>query len=433
MSGRRGRHQRWQRAAFFHEDGGGLTRCGGHRRGQSHARGKRASVGLGTDATPEAPQPTPRSTDRWPLLTAALLRRSGRLADLDVVLRRRVWAPMNTPSLCEIQRWRHLHGAHGECVEQRRAELLREPPPYELTLAHQLQFAAMLHGCRRAQRLQWCWRSLAGSWLNRLFHQKREDALREARRHIDRHSPLLPGPAVVAWRSCRSWGARAATLSGIGAPARWDSGVRSQGRGLGQDWPIGVPVEERNLHLAAQLGLDEATYRLLLELEARDILPEDYELLGRLDESVRPATLDSSLLNLFPTETYRPPPLAALLGCIGAARFGVDFWRPPLPVLLLADEHGESQDVCTCGMDLPLPAVDLEVAVAGERATPGEECRGEDAQRECGVCLLDFEVGDELRTLLPCGHRFHRGCIDRWLLESSTTCPVDKRDLLQGG
>merc|ERR1739848_870333 len=33
----------------------------------------------------------------------------------------------------------------------------------------------------------------------------------------------------------------------------------------------------------------------------------------------------------------------------------------------------------------------------------------------CGVCLLEFEEGDELRTLLPCGHRFHRECIDNWL------------------
>merc|ERR1711892_868711 len=37
---------------------------------------------------------------------------------------------------------------------------------------------------------------------------------------------------------------------------------------------------EDDVILATQLGLDVGTYRLLLQLEGRDILPEDYDLLG---------------------------------------------------------------------------------------------------------------------------------------------------------
>merc|ERR1711907_686057 len=56
--------------------------------------------------------------------------------------------------------------------------------------------------------------------------------------------------------------------------------------------------------LAEQLGLDLATYRMLRQLEQRDILPEDYDLLGRLDESLKPKTLDPDDLARFETRTY---------------------------------------------------------------------------------------------------------------------------------
>lgn len=53
----------------------------------------------------------------------------------------------------------------------------------------------------------------------------------------------------------------------------------------------------------------------------------------------------------------------------------------------------------------------------------------------CAICLESFVDGDELRTL-NCGHCFHRGCVDIWLLgtlseESLVTsnCPTCRRDL----
>ena len=43
----------------------------------------------------------------------------------------------------------------------------------------------------------------------------------------------------------------------------------------------------------------------------------------------------------------------------------------------------------------------------------------------CPICILDFELGDDLRVL-PCEgkHRFHQHCVDQWLLEMSSSCPL---------
>lgn len=43
----------------------------------------------------------------------------------------------------------------------------------------------------------------------------------------------------------------------------------------------------------------------------------------------------------------------------------------------------------------------------------------------CPICIVDFEEGDDLRVL-PCEgkHVFHQQCVDQWLLELSSSCPI---------
>ncbi|CAE6522568.1 unnamed protein product [Rhizoctonia solani] len=47
----------------------------------------------------------------------------------------------------------------------------------------------------------------------------------------------------------------------------------------------------------------------------------------------------------------------------------------------------------------------------------------------CPICILDFEEDDDLRVL-PCEgrHRFHKDCVDQWLLELSSSCPLCRED-----
>lgn len=55
----------------------------------------------------------------------------------------------------------------------------------------------------------------------------------------------------------------------------------------------------------------------------------------------------------------------------------------------------------------------------GERGREGEVEEEEEEEEECVICMGEFEQGREM----PCGHRFHGGCIERWL-GIHGTCPV---------
>merc|ERR1719291_1295126 len=50
------------------------------------------------------------------------------------------------------------------------------------------------------------------------------------------------------------------------------------------------------------------------------------------------------------------------------------------------------------------------------------EYKPNEEQSSCAVCLSDFQQADLLRQL-PCGHSFHRACIDKWL-KRNQVCPL---------
>ncbi|OQR84895.1 hypothetical protein ACHHYP_12592 [Achlya hypogyna] len=45
---------------------------------------------------------------------------------------------------------------------------------------------------------------------------------------------------------------------------------------------------------------------------------------------------------------------------------------------------------------------------------------------ECAICLETMQPSIEALCRLPCGHEYHRACIDTWALRQPT-CPFDRQ------
>jgi hypothetical protein len=71
-----------------------------------------------------------------------------------------------------------------------------------------------------------------------------------------------------------------------------DGEIRDEQTQLAEDARI---AREAGVLTAAELGLDEETYRALIGLQFRDITPEDYSTLSTLDDSVTTKGLDPAL------------------------------------------------------------------------------------------------------------------------------------------
>ena len=122
-----------------------------------------------------------------------------------------------------------------------------------------------------------------------------------------------------------------------------------------RNYPVAQPVPVYALRANnADNAFENDLVNVLINLQNRDLTPEDYELLLRLDERVAPKTVNQNILDTFRVDTV---------------------------------------------------------------------CEGE-AGGECAVCMEAYQVGQE-RKHLPCGHAFHKNCIETWLKNSSLNCPLD--------
>mmetsp|Transcript_24563 Transcript_24563/g.62659 ORF Transcript_24563/g.62659 Transcript_24563/m.62659 type:complete len:237 (+) Transcript_24563:389-1099(+) len=129
---------------------------------------------------------------------------------------------------------------------------------------------------------------------------------------------------------------------------------------------------------AVSAGIDLLTYNALMDLQHRDITPEDYDTLRRLDTAVTPKTLSPQRLEqLCPSWTMTSAGVGACIATDGPVTRAA------------AQSHKESEGDCC-------PA--------------------------CCICLEEVCSGERVRRL-PCRHILHSACIDEWLTTSSDLCP----------
>merc|ERR1712190_413242 len=59
--------------------------------------------------------------------------------------------------------------------------------------------------------------------------------------------------------------------------------------------------------------------------------------------------------------------------------------------------------------------------------------RKSEEKRSCAICLMEYGVGDETRSL-PCFHEFHKECVDQWFQRqhqkgNDCSCPLDRKKI----
>eukprot|EP00397_Hematodinium_sp_SG-2012_P015044 GEMP01015315.1.p1 GENE.GEMP01015315.1~~GEMP01015315.1.p1 ORF type:complete len:467 (+),score=91.94 GEMP01015315.1:53-1402(+) len=127
--------------------------------------------------------------------------------------------------------------------------------------------------------------------------------------------------------------------------------------------------------------------------------------------------LHPSLRNLLPPElllqlSYLPPGLQMLLLNTDAIGSGDVYERLMDVQEMLAARRGMANDVIE------------QIEHYEWKPQEGEE---ENGQKQCMVCLSDFEADEAVRKL-PCTHVFHCNCIDEWL-RRCTDCPICKMNI----
>lgn len=122
-----------------------------------------------------------------------------------------------------------------------------------------------------------------------------------------------------------------------------------------------------------------------------------------------------------PPSTFSASLIAAVLSFVGLF-FCVASLRSCYAARHRDDEEASRNQRCQHrrrGLDKLLiqsfPTISFSQEHAKER-----EC---ESYRQCLVCLSEYEVGEAVKTLPACGHRFHSSCIDMWL-EGKVTCPI---------
>jgi len=143
------------------------------------------------------------------------------------------------------------------------------------------------------------------------------------------------------------------------------------------------------LHLAVDLGRHEAV-QILMQAKANPKIRNNF---GRCPDEVREGRNSQVVpLDHLINNSTNPGPMSELLRCNSAA----------------------------------LGSTTVSAVYAPRERRPSQNSQGA-TEEYCNICRDVFQKGEQLR-ILPCFHRYHAACVDRWLMQSRT-CPTCKHDI----
>ena len=207
------------------------------------------------------------------------------------------------------------------------------------------------------------------------------------------------------------------------------------------------PLRAEREAAAANVGVDTGTYNLLMDMQHRDITPDDYEMLRSLDTSVKPKTLSPRMLEIRAPcweipDTCLPGTCMTETGggacssaaeqrcsiCMESLVAGERVRRLPcIPARSKCSGPGRQQPT------RPHTAPEARLLAQGQPLRPIRAPSPLGCQREAAAAPCCYSAA----TLLPAhsrdsdafdhtgGHIFHAGCVDEWLTHRSNVCPDD--------
>jgi Ring finger domain len=69
------------------------------------------------------------------------------------------------------------------------------------------------------------------------------------------------------------------------------------------------------------------------------------------------------------------------------------------------------------------PGDEARIPPGDDTLQNGSQSKSSISRTDCSVCTENFAENETVR-ILPCGHIYHRCCIDPWLLDFGGTCPL---------
>ncbi|XP_042432766.1 E3 ubiquitin-protein ligase RHA2A-like [Zingiber officinale] len=111
---------------------------------------------------------------------------------------------------------------------------------------------------------------------------------------------------------------------------------------------------------------------------------------------------------------------------LAAAASSIAYLRALLLRILPLSSSADPDDSADCDGSLGSGLAGLALLadhLAADRTFPFLLPRGDDLRPDCSVCLCRLADGDRVRRI-PCGHVFHRDCLDGWLLQLNLSCPL---------